>query len=217
MKLLPCPFCGGEAEIERYGTHRYSTKYQCTECGCELETGEEWDHGKRWNERYWAVADTVIPVENIDETVEALHQIINSYGEQEGYVPTDVFELYEKHHKEWEKQHHPEWFKAGESKPMEEKHIWEKIEDIREKVSLESAKEAAMARGKEWAKNYAKTPREKVIMDMAAYIYEHLEGYDQGRPTFEELTNPEKLLYVHAARFSYNLAMWSKGIDPKND
>lgn len=50
--LLPCPFCGGEAEIERYGTGRYSTIYRCTECSCSLETGETFHHGKRWNDRF---------------------------------------------------------------------------------------------------------------------------------------------------------------------
>lgn len=51
MELKPCPFCGGEAEIVRYGTPRYSTQYECTECGCSLETGETFNHGKAWNTR----------------------------------------------------------------------------------------------------------------------------------------------------------------------
>lgn len=51
IQLLPCPFCGGEAEIERYGDPRQSTIYACANCGCRLETGEEWDHGTGWNER----------------------------------------------------------------------------------------------------------------------------------------------------------------------
>ena len=51
IELLPCPFCGGEAEIERYGTPRVSTIYSCKECGCRLETGEEWGHGAGWNKR----------------------------------------------------------------------------------------------------------------------------------------------------------------------
>jgi Lar family restriction alleviation protein len=51
IELLPCPFCGGEAEIERVGDHHRSTIYTCTECGASLETGEEWGHGRRWNER----------------------------------------------------------------------------------------------------------------------------------------------------------------------
>ena len=50
-KLKPCPFCGESATIERYGTSRYGTLYSCDFCGCYLETGEEWDHGGRWNNR----------------------------------------------------------------------------------------------------------------------------------------------------------------------
>ena len=62
-ELLPCPFCGEAAEIERQGDHRQSTIYACTMCGCRLETGEEWDHGRQWNartpavERVWSAAD----------------------------------------------------------------------------------------------------------------------------------------------------------------
>lgn len=49
--LLPCPFCGGSASIEQRGNRRQSTIYQCDYCGCSLETGEEWGHGKDWNTR----------------------------------------------------------------------------------------------------------------------------------------------------------------------
>jgi Lar family restriction alleviation protein len=51
IELKPCPFCGGEAEIERYGDHSRSTIYACTNCGCRLETGEEGDFGTDWNRR----------------------------------------------------------------------------------------------------------------------------------------------------------------------
>jgi predicted RNA-binding Zn-ribbon protein involved in translation (DUF1610 family) len=51
VALQPCPFCGDEAEIERLGTSRVSTIYRCTSCGCQLETGEEWEHGRHWNHR----------------------------------------------------------------------------------------------------------------------------------------------------------------------
>lgn len=50
-KLKPCPFCSGEAEVIRYGNGRQSTQYSCTECGCNLETSEEFNHGGDWNER----------------------------------------------------------------------------------------------------------------------------------------------------------------------
>ena len=50
-ELKACPFCGGEAEIERVGTARMSTIYCCTECSCRLETGETFNHGALWNRR----------------------------------------------------------------------------------------------------------------------------------------------------------------------
>lgn len=49
--LLNCPFCGGEAEIKRQGTPRVSMLYACTECGCELETGETGTAYLMWNRR----------------------------------------------------------------------------------------------------------------------------------------------------------------------
>jgi Lar family restriction alleviation protein len=50
--LLPCPFCGHEAEFERRGDHRASCIVTCTHCGCRLETGEEGDFiGQAWNTR----------------------------------------------------------------------------------------------------------------------------------------------------------------------
>lgn len=51
QELKNCPFCGGEAEIERFGNNRCSTIYACTDCGCRLETNEEWGFGDRWNTR----------------------------------------------------------------------------------------------------------------------------------------------------------------------
>lgn len=50
--LKPCPFCGHDKPtIERYGTPRVSTQYDCGMCGCRLETNEEQDHGLYWNYR----------------------------------------------------------------------------------------------------------------------------------------------------------------------
>lgn len=71
-ELLPCPFCGSEAEIERIGNHRQSTIYQCTSCSCSLETGEEWDHGRRWNTR----ATPTPPIEGRDADVERVSKAI---------------------------------------------------------------------------------------------------------------------------------------------
>lgn len=50
-KLLPCPFCGGDAAFERVGDRRQSTIVACQECGCRLESGAEWDHERDWNTR----------------------------------------------------------------------------------------------------------------------------------------------------------------------
>jgi len=50
-ELAACPFCGGTATIERFGNTRVSTQYHCDDCGCFLETGEEFHHGREWNRR----------------------------------------------------------------------------------------------------------------------------------------------------------------------
>lgn len=55
IKLLPCPFCGGQAEIKRKGTYRQSMVIGCTNCHGELESGDvvgltrPVDYG--WNKR----------------------------------------------------------------------------------------------------------------------------------------------------------------------
>lgn len=48
--LLPCPFCGHDAEVEREGTGRQSCIVACTWCGCRLESNES-GAGAAWNER----------------------------------------------------------------------------------------------------------------------------------------------------------------------
>jgi len=50
-ELKPCPFCGGKANIERYGNSKVSTWYTCEDCGASLETGETFNHGAQWNRR----------------------------------------------------------------------------------------------------------------------------------------------------------------------
>ena len=69
--LKPCPFCGSDAEIERYGDHSRSTIYTCNSCSCSLETGEEWDHGRQWNTRATPdPAGVTLTLEEIDHVLE---------------------------------------------------------------------------------------------------------------------------------------------------
>jgi len=55
-ELLPCPFCGGQAEIERKGTHRQSMQYACTNCGARCEAGDVYGltspANYKWNNRH---------------------------------------------------------------------------------------------------------------------------------------------------------------------
>jgi hypothetical protein len=60
--LLSCPFCGGEAEIERIGSARASSLVSCTNCGGKLESNEsDWNTGSGWNER-----DCKVPTEVVE-------------------------------------------------------------------------------------------------------------------------------------------------------
>jgi len=53
IELKPCPFCGGDAEVQRRGTNRVSMIIGCTDCSCTLETGETWiDENSQWNNRF---------------------------------------------------------------------------------------------------------------------------------------------------------------------
>lgn len=58
--LKPCPFCDGEAEIERKGTHRASMQIACTNCGARVESGDVYGLTKpenyKWNWRVSAAA-----------------------------------------------------------------------------------------------------------------------------------------------------------------
>lgn len=50
--LKPCPFCGGNAHVERMGSSRSSMQIQCGDCGASMETGETWiDDNSSWNQR----------------------------------------------------------------------------------------------------------------------------------------------------------------------
>ncbi len=49
-KLLGCPFCGGDAQVDREGAARQSAIVGCTECHCQLESNEI-GSGNAWNTR----------------------------------------------------------------------------------------------------------------------------------------------------------------------
>ncbi len=49
-ELLPCPFCGGKAEVERYGSQRQSMIVSCEDCGSRMESGDA--HGLTLPENY---------------------------------------------------------------------------------------------------------------------------------------------------------------------
>jgi len=68
IELKPCPFCGGEAEIERIGTRRQSCIIACTECGCRHEGADEGDRcGSEWNCRHTPDCWQLVPVDPTSE------------------------------------------------------------------------------------------------------------------------------------------------------
>lgn len=86
IDLKDCPFCGGEAEIERYGTPRMSTIYACQDCGCRLETGEEWGHGRQWNTRAAPQITPEVRFRMVHAAVAACDELAKLDGED--WVPT---------------------------------------------------------------------------------------------------------------------------------
>ena len=73
-KLLPCPFCGGEAEIRKRGTPRASMIIGCTNCGCLLEScdviGRTAPASYAWNRRM-PTPSTETPVVNPNQGLHA--------------------------------------------------------------------------------------------------------------------------------------------------
>jgi len=51
QELLPCPFCGEEAEVERLGTSRASMVVVCSSCGAKVECGATCLSNSIWNTR----------------------------------------------------------------------------------------------------------------------------------------------------------------------
>ena len=84
-ELKPCPFCGGPASIEQYGDRSQSTIYNCDNCSCSLETGEEFNHGAQWNCRAEAALSAAEPQPAPSVAVKALQAIVErSYNGELG-------------------------------------------------------------------------------------------------------------------------------------
>lgn len=74
-KLLPCPFCGGEAELEDVGREGFDGHIEdwyvaCKKCGIHLYSPNEWenvnkeDAAKAWNRRQ-SVSGTLEEIKRI--------------------------------------------------------------------------------------------------------------------------------------------------------
>lgn len=60
--LAHCPFCGGAAYFERFGTPRASCVVACEDCGASLETNETPPFcGSAWNRRVSPPAPPTTP------------------------------------------------------------------------------------------------------------------------------------------------------------
>lgn len=134
VSLRECPFCGGRAEIEQFGNTRSSTIYCCQECGCRLETGEEFNHGRSWNRRA-SPADGVVVLD--EGLANEIAEILDEHSDADYHGLNNASQLAEKIRQhlidrraaspalaatsgggsEWDVrlEHHVEWIKrAGE-------------------------------------------------------------------------------------------------------
>jgi Lar family restriction alleviation protein len=73
-KLKPCPFCGGEPEVQQQGTARQSHIIGCTDCGCLLESNEVWNAGSSWNRRSFDISIVTL----IEETLACISGMSHS-------------------------------------------------------------------------------------------------------------------------------------------
>jgi len=83
ITLKPCPFCGEEAEIQRYGTSRVSTIVTCMGCGTSKECGEEFNHGRDWNDRTEAGI-----IEHLEAENKRLRQALEVYADESSWFST---------------------------------------------------------------------------------------------------------------------------------
>lgn len=78
--LKPCPFCGNTASFDRVGNRKQSTIVSCDDCGCSVENGEEWNHGRGWNARPLEDVLTARIAEQ-EKRIDALGKALRSYDE----------------------------------------------------------------------------------------------------------------------------------------
>jgi Lar family restriction alleviation protein len=88
VALKRCPFCGGEAEIERPGTARQSMIVTCTDCGAQMESGNvaglTEPSGYAWNRR--------APSPAIEKAREAIETLLFWAGRREDSHTRDELE-----------------------------------------------------------------------------------------------------------------------------
>ena len=89
-ELKPCPFCGGEAEIERAGTRAVSMIIACTECGGRMESGDEVG---RTDPRHWNWNMRSLPTPADCAKLEVLRDAVNDLMAEQYYAANDG-ELY---------------------------------------------------------------------------------------------------------------------------
>lgn len=77
-----------------------------------------------------------------------------------------------------------------------------------------TAKDRAIELGKEISRDYQGFSRDAMIAEMAKYAYELVDGFEQGKPSYDELTPMQQYKYVIAARFLFKMVCWHKGLDP---
>ena len=57
-KLKRCPFCGGQAAVDRMGTARASMQVSCGDCGASTECGAVSVKHSSWNDRVGSARET---------------------------------------------------------------------------------------------------------------------------------------------------------------
>lgn len=87
LKPLPCPFCGGEAEIRKLGMFE-STKARCTSAECFIQRRTWAIDLRKWNSRPLEDAlskenaNLKARVEAAEELIEAMRELLDARGNE---------------------------------------------------------------------------------------------------------------------------------------